>query len=67
MQSASGVLSAYQVYFMEPDGALFAIPGLLKLIGSERFGLLVLAWGLSGNAGMLDLGVGRATTQRNFS
>lgn len=44
--------------------AFFAIPGLLMLIGSERFGLLALAWGLIGYAGVLDLGVGRATTQR---
>ncbi len=44
--------------------AVFAIPGLLTLIGSERFGLLALAWGLIGYAGVLDLGIGRATTQR---
>jgi O-antigen/teichoic acid export membrane protein len=44
--------------------AVFAIPGLLTLIGSERFGLLALAWGLIGYAGMMDLGIGRATTQR---
>ncbi|TKB26135.1 flippase [Desulfopila sp. IMCC35006] len=44
--------------------ALIAIPGLLTRIGSERFGLLALAWGLIGYAGMLDLGIGRATTQR---
>jgi O-antigen/teichoic acid export membrane protein len=44
--------------------AIFAIPGLLTLIGSERFGLLALAWGLIGYAGVLDLGIGRATTQR---
>ena len=44
--------------------AVFAIPGLLALIGSERFGLLALAWGLIGDAGVLDLGIGRATTQQ---
>lgn len=44
--------------------AVFAIPGLLTRIGHERFGLLALAWGLIGYAGMLDLGIGRATTQR---
>ena len=44
--------------------AVFAIPGLLTRIGPERFGLLALAWGLIGYAGMLDLGIGRATTQR---
>ena len=44
--------------------AVFAIPGLLALIGPERFGFLSLAWGLIGYAGALDLGIGRATTQR---
>ncbi len=44
--------------------AALTIPGLVTLIGSERFGLLALAWGLIGYAGALDLGVGRATTQR---
>jgi len=44
--------------------ALFAIPGLLTLIGQEKFGLLALSWGLIGYAGILDLGIGRATTQR---
>jgi len=29
----------------------------------ERFGLLALAWGLIGFAGIFDLGIGRATTQ----
>lgn len=44
--------------------AAIAIPGLLVLIGAERFGFLALAWGLIGYAGALDLGIGRATTQR---
>ena len=44
--------------------AVFAIPGLLALIGPERFGFLSLAWGLIGYAGVMDLGIGRATTQR---
>lgn len=44
--------------------ALYAIPGLLALIGAERFGFLALAWGLIGYAGAMDLGIGRATTQR---
>lgn len=44
--------------------AALTVPKLLTLIGSERFGFLALAWGLIGYAGALDLGIGRATTQR---
>lgn len=43
--------------------AACAVPRLLALIGSERFGYLALAWGLIGYAGVLDLGIGRAATQ----
>jgi O-antigen/teichoic acid export membrane protein len=41
----------------------FAIPYLLHGLGQERFGLLALAWGLIGYAGVLDIGMGRAVTQ----
>jgi len=44
--------------------AALTIPHLLELIGQERFGLLALAWGLIGYASALDLGIGRAVTQR---
>jgi O-antigen/teichoic acid export membrane protein len=43
--------------------AAVAVPRLLQQIGTERFGLLTLAWGLIGFAGIFDLGIGRATTQ----
>lgn len=43
--------------------ALLTVPSLIKMIGMERFGLLSLAWGLIGFAGVFDLGIGRATTQ----
>lgn len=43
--------------------AIVAIPPLIQIIGLERFGLLTLAWGLIGYAGVFDLGIGRATTQ----
>jgi len=43
--------------------AATTVPALLKVLGSERFGLLALAWGLIGYAGVLDLGLGRALTQ----
>ncbi|WP_432743371.1 flippase [Methylobacter sp. G7] len=44
--------------------AALTVPKLLTLIGPERFGFLALAWGLIGYAGALDLGIGRAITQR---
>lgn len=43
--------------------AALTIPSLISMIGMERFGLLALAWGLIGFAGIFDLGIGRATTQ----
>lgn len=43
--------------------AVVAVPHLIERLGSERFGLLALAWGLIGYAGVLDLGIGRALTQ----
>lgn len=43
--------------------AFLTIPSLIRMIGMERFGLLALAWGLIGFAGIFDLGIGRATTQ----
>lgn len=44
--------------------AAITVPYLLGTLGAQRFGLLALAWGLIGYAGALDLGIGRATTQR---
>jgi len=43
--------------------AVATIPPLIEIIGLERFGLLSLAWGMIGYAGVFDLGIGRATTQ----
>lgn len=43
--------------------AVMTIPALIEMIGMDRFGLLALAWGLIGYAGVFDLGIGRATTQ----
>ncbi|WP_192459576.1 flippase [Musicola keenii] len=43
--------------------AFLTIPYIVEKIGMERFGLLSLAWGLIGYAGVFDLGIGRATTQ----
>ncbi len=44
--------------------AAMTVPYLINRIGHERFGLLALAWGLIGYAGALDLGIGRAVTQK---
>ena len=43
--------------------ALFAIPLLIKGLGTERFGVLVLAWMVVGYFTLFDLGIGRATTK----
>ncbi|VTU38665.1 Lipopolysaccharide biosynthesis protein WzxC [Variovorax sp. PBL-H6] len=44
--------------------AALTVPQMLERLGHERFGLLTLAWGLIGYAGAMDLGIGRALTQR---
>lgn len=44
--------------------AALTVPQLITHIGAERFGFLALAWGMIGYAGALDLGIGRAATQR---
>src|ERR1700719_1324905 len=43
--------------------AVFCIPILIRGLGTERFGILTLAWALIGYASLFDLGLGRALTQ----
>jgi O-antigen/teichoic acid export membrane protein len=43
--------------------AAFVIPVLIRELGVDRFGVLALAWSLVGYFGLLDLGIGRATTK----
>jgi O-antigen/teichoic acid export membrane protein len=43
--------------------ALLAIPLLIEGLGTERFGVLVLAWMVVGYFTLFDLGIGRATTK----
>jgi len=43
--------------------AIFCIPVLARGLGTERFGILALAWALIGYASLFDLGLGRALTQ----
>src|SRR2546422_5233608 len=42
---------------------LAAIPVTIRSLGEARFGLLGLAWAILGYVGVLDLGLGRATTK----
>src|SRR5947207_611833 len=43
--------------------AVFCIPILIRGLGTDRFGVLTLAWALVGYASLFDLGLGRALTQ----
>lgn len=42
--------------------AVFAVPILIHSLGTERFGLLTLAWLIVGYFGLFDFGLGRALT-----
>lgn len=42
---------------------IFAIPILVDALGTERFGVLALAWMIVGYFSLFDLGLGRALTQ----
>ena len=43
--------------------AVVTVPFLIKYMGVERFGVLSLAWMVSGYFNLFDLGIGRATTK----
>jgi O-antigen/teichoic acid export membrane protein len=43
--------------------AIFSIPILIRNLGTDRFGVLALAWAIVGYASLFDLGLGRALTQ----
>jgi O-antigen/teichoic acid export membrane protein len=42
---------------------LFVIPRLLHMLGTERFGILTLAWAVTGYFTFFDFGLGRALTK----
>src|SRR3954463_4133366 len=43
--------------------AFVSVPILITALGSDRFGVLTLAWTLIGYFGLFDLGLGRALVQ----
>jgi O-antigen/teichoic acid export membrane protein len=43
--------------------AIFAIPLLIRALGTDRFGVLALVWMVIGYLGLFDLGLGRALTK----
>jgi O-antigen/teichoic acid export membrane protein len=43
--------------------AIPVVPYLIRSMGTDRFGVLTLAWAVTGYASLFDLGVGRALTQ----
>lgn len=43
--------------------AIFSIPILINALGADGFGVLTLAWMITGYFSLLDLGVGRALTK----
>ncbi|MBX3017658.1 MAG: oligosaccharide flippase family protein [Bdellovibrionaceae bacterium] len=43
--------------------AFFSIPGLIRALGTEKFGVLALAWVLAGYFNLFDLGLGRAVVR----
>lgn len=44
--------------------AVFSIPILIEVLGTERFGLLTLIWAVVSYFGLFDLGLGLAMTQQ---
>jgi O-antigen/teichoic acid export membrane protein len=65
---AGGLLARNTIYNLVGNGlpllaALLAIPILLNGLGTDRFGVLMLAWGVIGYFSLFDLGLGRALTQ----
>ena len=42
---------------------VFAIPSIIRGLGTDRFGILTLAWMVIGYFNLFDLGLGRALTQ----
>jgi O-antigen/teichoic acid export membrane protein len=63
-----GLLARNTVYNFIGQGApvivaLFAIPVIIKGLGTDRFGVLTLVWMVIGYFSLFDLGLGRALTK----
>jgi len=43
--------------------AVFTIPVIIRALGTDRFGILTIAWVLIGYLGLFDMGLGRALTK----
>jgi O-antigen/teichoic acid export membrane protein len=50
-------------FFIPLVVAIFAMPVLVRVLGTDRFGVLGLAWVVIGYFSLFDLGLGRALTQ----
>lgn len=63
MRIAHGALLNLAGHAAPLAAALVAVPVLIRLLGTERFGFLALAWALVGYFSFFDLGLGRALTR----
>lgn len=50
-------------YVAQFGATLICVPFLIRGLGTERVGVLTLVWAIAGYFSVLDLGLGRATTQ----
>ena len=60
---ATNVLFSLAGHLFPALAAIFSIPILINALGADGFGVMALAWMVSGYFGLLDLGVGRALTK----
>ncbi|RJO61497.1 MAG: flippase [Dehalococcoidia bacterium] len=66
--TSGGLLARNTLYNLIGQGApllvaIFSIPFLIKGLGTDRFGILTLAWMVIGYFSIFDLGLGRALTK----
>ena len=63
MRIAHGALLNLAGHAAPLAAALVALPVLIRLLGTERFGFLALAWAVVGYFSFFDLGLGRALSR----
>ena len=66
--SDSRLLTKNVLFFLLPQGvgvlsAIVCIPILIKELGTDKFGVMTIAWIIVGYFSMLDLGIGRTITR----